>query len=52
MGSAPVDQQSVAQPAAGLRLFIDGGEVGLDPKQANCRDLDPSAVDRICGRLS
>jgi hypothetical protein len=28
--SAPVDQQGQAQPAAGFRLFIDGGEVGLD----------------------
>ena len=28
--AAPVDQEGEAQPAAGLRLFINGGEVGLD----------------------
>jgi hypothetical protein len=38
MGSPPVDQQGQAQPAAGFRLFIDGGEVGLD---RSFGDLEP-----------
>ena len=29
-GSSPVDQHGQAQPADGFRLFIDGGEGGLD----------------------
>ena len=29
-GSPPVDQEGEGAAAAGLRLFVDGGEVGLD----------------------
>jgi len=44
-GQAPVDQEGEAEAVAGLRLFVGGGEAGLDPNKATPSPLHRRAKD-------